>query len=144
GAMRDRKGLFLAANDGTLFLDEVAELPLEVQAALLRALEQRSVRSVGDEKEVPFTARVVAATHQNLVQACEAGRFREDLYGRLAHVVLQVPPLRSRRGEILSLGRHLAGRPLEFTPSAAEALLLWSWPRNVRELKALVTSYFAM
>ncbi len=136
GATTARPGLFRTAHTGTLFLDEIADLPLDLQPALLRVLEERSVRPVGSDQEVAVDTRVLAATHVDLEQAVTAGSFRADLYARLAHVVLRLPPLRERRAELLQLAASLAPH-LRFSPDAAEALLLWHWPRNIRELRAL-------
>lgn len=137
GAASARSGLFRTADGGTLFLDEVGDLPLELQPSLLRALEERKVRPVGADQEVAVDARVLAATHVNLESAVSAGTFRADLYARLAYVVLRVPPLRERREDILNLATQLAPG-LGLSTDAAEALLLWHWPRNVRELRALL------
>jgi transcriptional regulator with GAF, ATPase, and Fis domain len=137
GAAAARPGLFRAAEGGTLFLDEIGDLPLDLQPALLRALEERKVRPVGADHELPVDARVLAATHVDLERAVTEGTFRADLYARLAHVVLRLPPLRERRAELLELAARLAPS-LRLSPDAAEALLLWHWPRNVRELRALL------
>jgi len=139
GADTARPGLFRAADSGTLFLDEIGDLPVETQPALLRALEERKVRPVGTDHEIAVDVRVVAATHVDLDGAVAERRFRTDLLGRLAHVVLRVPPLRARRWEILSLAREF-GPSLRLSPNAAEGLLLWQFPRNVRELRAIIES----
>jgi DNA-binding NtrC family response regulator len=141
GALKKRAGLFIAAEDGTLLLDEIGDLPLEVQAAVLRVLQERSIRPVGEDREIPVTARVVAATHLDLDAARSSGKFREDLYARLAQVVLPIKPLRERRTEILELARTFSKRPLVIEAHAAETLLLWSWPHNIRELKSLVEAF---
>jgi DNA-binding NtrC family response regulator len=136
GAKTNRAGLFVSADGGTLFLDEIAELPLEQQPALLRALQEGKVRPVGSDQEVAVDVRVVAATHQPLERLKDEGRFRADLYGRLAAYCVELPGLESRKDEILSLFETFLGeakRPL--TVESAEALLLYSWPLNVRELK---------
>lgn len=137
GASTARPGLFRSAEGGTLFLDEIGDLPLDLQPALLRALEERKVRPVGADHEVPVDARVLAATHIDLQQAAEARTFRADLYARLAHVILRLPPLHERRAELLSLAAQFAPN-LRFSPNAAEALLLWHWPHNIRELRSLL------
>jgi DNA-binding NtrC family response regulator len=141
GAASARPGLFMAAEDGTLFLDEIADLPLDVQPALLRALQERRIRAVGAEREVDCSARIVAATHVDLAAECAAGRFRHDLYARLSRFVFVLPPLSGRRREILPLVRELSRQPLQITPTAAEALLLWDFPGNVRELQAIVETF---
>ncbi len=137
GATEDRKGLFREAQGGTLFLDEVAELPLELQAKLLRALEARCIRPVGESKEIPIDVRIVAATNRDLRNEVRAGRFREDLYFRLDVFPVVIPPLRARRGDILPLAEHLLGRvgaSATFTEDAVAALEAHDWPGNVREL----------
>jgi transcriptional regulator with GAF, ATPase, and Fis domain len=144
GASQARTGLFQAAQDGTLFLDEIGDLPLEAQAVLLRALQEKAVRPVGAELEIPVNVRVVAATHADLEANVKAGSFRADLYARLAQVVLRVPPLRARKAELLELARAIAqeqGFPLDFSADSAEALLCWNWPLNVRELQSLVRAF---
>jgi DNA-binding NtrC family response regulator len=143
GAVRERPGLLEAAGGGTLFLDEVGELPLAVQAKLLRALQERRVRRVGENRDRPIHLRLVAATHRDLSEELKAGRFRKDLYYRLRVVELRVPPLRERREDILPLARVLLaeaagrmGRPVPaLTPRAADQLVRHAWPGNVRELE---------
>ncbi len=142
GATVDRPGLFEAANGGTLFLDEVGEIPLSMQVKLLRALQEREVRRVGENKSRPISARIITATNKDLVPEVAAKRFREDLYYRLKVMELAVPPLRQRKEDILPLARILlAGvalhmkRPVEgFTPRVADRLIGYPWPGNVREL----------
>jgi DNA-binding NtrC family response regulator len=137
GATEDRKGLFREAEGGTLFLDEVAELPLELQAKLLRALEAKCIRPVGESKEIPVDVRIVAATNRDLRQEVRAGRFREDLYFRLDVFPVVIPPLRARRGDIIPLAEHLLGRvgaSATFSEDAIAALEAHDWPGNVREL----------
>ncbi|MEY2931695.1 MAG: sigma-54 dependent DNA-binding response regulator [Pseudomonadota bacterium] len=147
GAVADRKGLLLRATGGTLFLDEVADMPLEVQAKLLRALQQRSLRALGQREEVPFNARIVAATSRDLEQEVAAGRFRQDLYFRLNVIQLVVPPLRERGHDVLLLAQHFIQREssvlrpvVGLTPGAARALLAYRWPGNVRELEHCIVS----
>lgn len=136
GAHAARAGLFVSAQGGTLFLDEIAELPLEQQPVLLRALQERRVRPLGGDGEVDVDARVVAASHQNLALRVRAGAFREDLYARLAGVEIELPGLRERREEILPLlSAQLGSGAPPLTVDAAEALLTYAWPRNVRELE---------
>ncbi len=141
GASGPRAGLFAAAAGGTLFLDEIGDMPLELQPALLRAVENRSIRPVGADAEIEVDVRIVAATNQELEAACLSGRFRHDLHARLAQLVIRLPPLSTRRREILLLTRTLGEREgvsLAFDSDAAEALLLGEWSRNVREVEALV------
>jgi DNA-binding NtrC family response regulator len=142
GAMRTRVGLFEAAHEGTLFLDEVGELPRAVQPALLRALQFGEVRPVGSERTRRVDVRVVAATNRDLFAMTEEGAFREDLYYRLATLVIQVPPLRRRPGDVRLLARLLveraasrAGRELVLDEGALRRLEAHSWPGNVRELE---------
>jgi transcriptional regulator of acetoin/glycerol metabolism len=136
GASANRSGLFVSANNGTLFLDEIAELPLEMQPALLRVLQEGKVRPIGSDKEVSVDVRLVAATHQRLDQLKVKGTFRSDLYARLAGLMIDLPGLASRREEILSLFASFLGPGLPpLTSEAAEALLMYEWPENVRELK---------
>jgi transcriptional regulator with GAF, ATPase, and Fis domain len=147
GAAQSRPGLFASAAGGTLFLDEIGDLPLDLQPALLRALQEKAVRPVGSDREVPIDVRVVAATNVDLQAAIEANRFRPDLHARLAQTVISLPPLRERRFEIPALLRTFAeaqGRALQVTPDALEALLLGRYRYNVRELKALVSEFFAV
>lgn len=138
GADRQKAGLFEDAADGTLFLDEVAELPLTHQAKLLRVLESRRFRPVGDTRERAFRGRLVAATHRNLRDEVAAGRFREDLFYRLQVLPLELPPLRHRVADVLPIVTHWLGRvsaaPLRITDDARAALLAHRWPGNVREV----------
>jgi len=142
GATSDRAGLFEAANGGTLFLDEVGEIPLSMQVKLLRALQEREVRRVGENRNRPINVRIVTATNKDLATEIAAKRFREDLYYRLKVVELAVPPLRQRSEDILPLGRLFLAesslrmkRPVDgLSAPAADQLLGYSWPGNVREL----------
>ena len=137
-----RSGLLVHANGGTLFLDEIAELPLPLQPKLLRALQERHVRPVGGEEEVPFDARIVAATNRDLDAAVEEGRFREDLFFRIDVLRIEVPPLRARGSDVLLLAQHFlrecaarSGKAVVgLSHGAAEKLLQYGWPGNVREL----------
>ncbi|MCW8140856.1 MAG: sigma-54-dependent Fis family transcriptional regulator [Planctomycetota bacterium] len=146
GAVAARRGLFLEASGGTLLLDEVGELPLALQPKLLRALQERTVRAVGGAREEPFDARVVVATNRDLQAEVTAGRFREDLYYRLAVIELEVPPLRVRGHDVLLLAQHFlakyAARLGRSAPAlsvgVAERLLAYGWPGNVRELENAV------
>ena len=148
GAVGDRQGVFEAAHGGTLFLDELGELPLELQPKLLRALEKREIRRVGDTRTRKVDVRVVAATNRDLVAEVNRGAFREDLYFRLAVVHVKLPPLRARRGDIpmlveLFIEQLLPGSP---PPSAelVQALARKAWPGNVRELRNAVERALAL
>ena len=138
GADRRKGGLFAEAEEGTLFLDEVAELPLEHQVKLLRAIETRRFRPLGEAKEEPLRARIVAATNRNLSSMVRAGTFREDLYYRLQVWPIEIPPLRQRRDDILPIAEHWLRRvsrlPLSFTDEARQILIAHDYPGNVREL----------
>ena len=156
GAFTDAKGarggLFAEANRGTLFLDEVGELPLEVQPKLLRALQERKVRPVGSNVEVPFDARVVTATNRDLDALVHATEFREDLYYRLNVVNLELPPLRERAGDVLLLARHFlaeharrkGGQALGLSDEASAKLMYYRWPGNVRELENCIARGVAL
>jgi len=143
GAEQARAGRFEEASGGTLFLDEVGELPAALQAKLLRVLEERVVRRLGGSRELPVDVRLVAATNRDLSRESESGSFRQDLFFRLAVVVVHVPPLRDRPGDVPLLARHfavrLAARHGVKTPELADdalaALAGHDWPGNVRELK---------
>lgn len=142
-AKTERRGLFLEANGGTLFLDELDALPLTLQPKLLRVLEERCVRAVGSDKEVPFNVRLIAATSRDLESAIEEGRFREDLFFRINVIQIEMPPLRSRGADILLLAQHFleqfvarSGKQVvEISSPVAERLLGYNWPGNVRELR---------
>ena len=146
GAVRARRGLFREAEGGTLFLDEIGDMAPELQAKLLRAIEDRAVRPVGSDEAVPVDLRIVAATNKDLAARIQDRSFREDLYYRLAVIPIQLPPLRERREDIPLLAEHFlrraaasAGKPeLGFTPEAMAALLRHAWPGNVRELENVV------
>lgn len=138
GAHQDREGLFREADGGTLFIDELAELPLESQAKLLRAIETKTIRPVGKSGELEVDARIVAATNRDLWAETQAGRFREDLYFRLQVFPVLVPPLRDRPDDVEPLVAHLLQRlgkaEMTFEPEALAALQEYDWPGNVREL----------
>ncbi len=142
GATGDKAGLFEQADGGTLLLDEIGEMPLGLQAKLLRVLQEEEIRRVGDHKTRRVDVRLLAATARALDAEVAAGRFREDLYYRLKVVTIQLPPLVQRREDILPLARHFAarlarrlGRRLDFTPEATAWLEAQQWPGNVRELE---------
>jgi len=141
GANRSKEGLLAAAEGGTVFLDEIGELPLDLQAKLLRALQEKEVRPVGATHAVPISARVLAATNRDLSVMVEQGRFRKDLYFRLNVVNLKVPPLRTRRDDIPMLAYHFlerlqreTGRQHTFSDDALRLMSEYDWPGNVREL----------
>jgi DNA-binding NtrC family response regulator len=141
GAVADRRGAFVEADGGTLFLDEIGELALEMQPALLRALDRRMVRPVGASSYQNISLRVVAATNRDLREEVAARRFREDLYYRLAVVRVSVPPLRDRPGDIALLAQRFAaelGRDVSLRPDDLPRLVRHPWPGNVRELRNLI------
>ncbi|MDD2902217.1 MAG: sigma-54 dependent transcriptional regulator [Syntrophales bacterium] len=147
-ARRTRSGKFKLAHGGTLFLDEVGDLPLSVQPRLLRAVEQGEIEPVGADAPVQVDVRLVAASNQDLPGLISQGRFRQDLYDRLAVLLIQLPPLRERGEDVLLLASHFArdaGPPhsrahrVRFTPAAARRLTQHHWPGNVRELKNVIT-----
>jgi DNA-binding NtrC family response regulator len=143
GAHKDHKGLFEAAHGGTLFLDEVAETTTTFQVKLLRTLQERTIRRVGDTREIAVDVRIIAASNQNLGQLARDGRFRQDLFFRLKVIPIHLPPLRERREDILPLtesclvrfSNRMGRRPPGVTEAAREKLLNYSWPGNVRELE---------
>jgi len=137
GATMRRQGVAEEAASGTLFLDEIAELPLDLQAKLLRLVEAREFRPLGAKADLPFRARIVAATHADLAERVRAGAFREDLFFRLNVVPLAMPPLRARTEDIAILAHRFlpAAHRKDFAPEALEALLAHDWPGNVRELR---------
>ncbi len=151
-AKTDRQGLFARATSGTLFLDEIGELEIALQPKLLRALAERIVMPLGGDKEVPFDARIVAATNKDLREAVEDGAFREDLLYRLNVVEIKLPPLRERGADILLYAYHFLrqsaesmGRPVEaISSAAAEKLLSYSWPGNLRQLKNCIERAVAL
>jgi transcriptional regulator with GAF, ATPase, and Fis domain len=146
GAAHDRKGKFEAAHGGTIFLDEIGELPLAGQVKLLRVLESREIQRVGSDETTAVDARVVAATNKNLRRLCDEGRFREDLFYRLSVIHVTLPPLRERRDEIPLLleffgdeaAEALKRRPLRLAPALREFLLGYAYPGNIRELRNIV------
>ncbi len=152
GATSDKKGLFQCAEGGTLFLDEVADLPLSLQVKLLRAIQEKKIRPVGDSQELSVDIRLLSATHKNLNEMVLAGSFRQDLYYRINVIDLKVPPLRERPGDIPGLIDHILAkltvanqqqRPLLST-SALTALQNYSFPGNVRELENILERALAL
>jgi two-component system response regulator HydG len=145
-------GLCVQADGGTLFFDEIGEMPIEMQAKLLRVLQERTVRPVGGSEEIPFDARIVAATNRDLEGEVQTGRFRQDLYYRINVVTIDLPPLRSRGNDVLLLaqaalvrtaarsGRSIVG----IAPEAARKLLEYDWPGNVRELHNVIERAVAL
>jgi DNA-binding NtrC family response regulator len=150
-AQTDRKGAFLAASGGTLHLDEIANASPKVQQALLRALSVRRIRPLGSDKDIAFDARIIAATNIDLLQLALAGKFREDLYYRLAVITIVMPPLRHRKEDIIVLVKHfleenvsLSGQPsVGISRGALEKLVNYDWPGNIRELKNCITRSLA-
>ncbi len=145
-AKRFKKGLFELADGGTLFLDEIGEMAPALQAKLLRVLENRTFRRVGGSTDITVDVRVVAATHRDLKRAVADGKFREDLYYRLNHVPIEMPPLRDRPEDLPLLAEHFIVRfcrelgrvPARLHPDALRAMLAYAWPGNVRELKNVI------
>jgi DNA-binding NtrC family response regulator len=140
GAVRSKPGLFQAANGGTIFLDEIGELPQELQAKLLRVLQEKEVRPVGSNQRTRVDVRVMAATNRDLESAYKAGTFRKDLYFRLNVVTVHLPPLRERRSDVPMLVHWFLERlrpqaPVQVTPEAIKCMLEYDWPGNVRELE---------
>jgi DNA-binding NtrC family response regulator len=146
GASSDRKGKFESAHTGTIFLDEIGELPLTGQVKLLRVLEAHEIQRVGSDERISVDARVVAATNRNLRQLCEQGKFREDLFYRLSVIHLSLPPLRERRDEIPMLfefigdeaAEALKRRPIEMTRRLRTFLMDYAYPGNIRELRNII------
>jgi DNA-binding NtrC family response regulator len=151
-AKSDRKGLFLQADGGTFFLDEIGEMPLALQPKLLRALEERRVRPLGGDAEQSFEARIIAASNRDLEAAVDEGRFREDLFYRLNVITVEVPPLRARGTDILLLAKNFieqfaarsGKRVIGLSNQAAEKLLGYAWPGNVRELRNAIEHAVAL
>ncbi|MBY6073347.1 sigma-54 dependent transcriptional regulator [Marinobacter salsuginis] len=152
GAVENKDGLFRSANGGTLFLDEVADLPLAMQVKLLRAIQEKAVRPVGDTKEVPVDIRVLSATHKNLPELVQEGSFRQDLFYRINVIELAVPPLRERPDDIPLLSNHILERiakeyecaPASLTHAAVERLRSYEFPGNVRELENVLERAFTL
>jgi two-component system response regulator PilR (NtrC family) len=152
GAVADKKGLIQSAEGGTLFLDEVADLPLHMQVKLLRVIQEKSVRPIGEQREAPIDVRIVSATHKNLSELVANGRFREDLYYRVNVIEMRVPPLRERSEDILPLAttiltrlsQRLGGETPALAPEAAVALQAYPFPGNVRELENILERALTM
>ncbi len=153
GATDRKKGLFEEAEGGTLFLDEIGELPQTLQAKLLRALQERKIRRVGENRDIDIDVRILAATHRRLAEEVQERRFREDLYFRLNVIPLEIPPLRERRDDIIPLCRHFldrlslrygAKRGKELSRTAVEFVLDHPWPGNVRELENAMERAFVL
>ncbi len=149
GALKSKAGLFHAANGGTIFLDEIGELPLELQAKLLRVLQEKEVRPVGSNEKVAVDVRVIAATNRDLEAAYRAGAFRKDLYFRLNVVSVNLPSLRERRSDIPQLvhcflDRYASGENIQIAPAAMRCFLEYEWPGNVRELENCIARAIAL
>jgi len=149
GALRSKTGLFQSANGGTIFLDEIGELPLELQAKLLRVLQEKEVRPVGSNQKVKVDVRVVVATNRDLEAEYRNGTFRKDLYFRLNVVTVHLPALRERRSDIPMLAhwfldRHAPDSPMQVTHTAMKCLLQYDWPGNVRELENCIERAVAL
>jgi DNA-binding NtrC family response regulator len=156
GAFTDAKnakeGLFVAANGGTIFLDEIGDMPVTMQVKLLRAIQERRVRPIGSSEEISFNTRIVAATNRDIDTDVDEGRFRSDLFYRLNVVRIAVPPLRSRGNDVLLLAQHFLARSVEaerknvstFSRTAAEKIMLYPFPGNVRELENMIERAVAL
>ncbi len=149
GALKAKAGLFQAANGGTIFLDEIGELPLELQAKLLRVLQEKEVRPVGSNEKIAVDVRVIAATNRDLEAAYRAGAFRKDLYFRLNVVTVHLPSLRERRSDIPQLvhsflDRYAPGENIQVAPGAMKCFLQYEWPGNVRELENCIARAIAL
>jgi DNA-binding NtrC family response regulator len=149
GALKSKQGLFQAADSGTIFLDEVGELPMELQAKLLRVLQEKEVRPVGSNQRVKVDVRVIAATNRDLEAAYKAGTFRKDLYFRLNVVTMHVPALRERRSDIPMLvhwflERYAPATGLQVSSAAMKSLMQYDWPGNVRELENCIERAVAL
>ena len=149
GAVNDHPGMFRTASGGTLFLDEVAELPLPMQVKLLRAIQERAVRPVGESREVPVDVRLLSATHKPLHHMLQTGQFRQDLYYRINVIELRVPPLRERREDLPQLTEHILRQiagdvPPRLDDSAKRALAAYPFPGNVRELENILQRAYTL
>ncbi|RNL63526.1 sigma-54-dependent transcriptional regulator [Zhongshania marina] len=152
GANRDNKGLFASADGGTVFLDEIGDMPAPLQVKLLRVLQEQKIRPVGSNEDINIDVRVLSATHQHLEDAISEGRFREDLYYRLNVASLSLPALRERRADIPLLAKHFlesiaqrtSGTAKKFSPAALHALMSYDWPGNIRQLSNIVEQLAAL
>jgi DNA-binding NtrC family response regulator len=149
GALKSKPGLFHAANGGTVFLDEIGELPLEMQAKLLRVLQEKEIRPVGSNDKIAVDVRVIAATNRDLEAAYRAGTFRKDLYFRLNVVSVHLPSLRERKSDIPQLvhcflDRYAPGENVQITPAAMKSFLQYEWPGNIRELENCIARAIAL
>jgi DNA-binding NtrC family response regulator len=148
GAVADQLGVFEAADGGTIFLDEIGDIPASVQTSLLRVLQEKEITRLGDAKPTKVNVRILAATHRDLAQAAAAGTFRQDLLYRIRVTRIPVPPLRDRRDDVpllvswfLGRMRGAGGRPVDdISRDAMDALVRYDWPGNVRELKSAIES----
>jgi two-component system NtrC family response regulator len=146
GAAKQTPGKIEYADGGTLFLDEIGDLPMELQAKLLRFLQERVVERIGGRKEIPVDVRILCATHQNLRALISEGLFREDLYYRISEIVLEIPPLKDRDGDVLVLAKSFLNMwskeynsaAVEFSTDAIAAMEAYDWPGNVRELESRI------
>ena len=152
GAIKDSKGLFLQASTGTIFLDEIGDMPISIQAKILRVLEEKQLRPVGSEKVVEVDVRIIVATNKNLEEQVKLGLFREDLYYRIHVIPVILPPLRERKEDIPPLVEHFVSKASTqmkkeikgLTPQAMQKLMLYDWPGNVRELENVIEYAAAM
>ena len=152
GAVNARVGLFEQAHKGTIFLDEIGEMPLQLQTKILRVLQEREVQRIGSSEPIPVDVRVIAASNQSLIRAVAQRRFREDLYYRLNVVALRMPPLRERSSDVPELARHFLAKiaeqesaaPKQLDPAALDVLVRYGWPGNVRQLEHALESAVAL
>jgi two-component system response regulator GlrR len=152
GAVKDHQGLFQQAQGGTLFLDEIGDMPLNLQVKLLRVLQEKTIRPVGFQEEIPIDVRIVSATHKNLPDAISNQQFREDLYYRLNVVNLKLPPLCERREDIsllaqyfsASIAKRMNQKEKRFANDAMHALVRYDWPGNIRQLQNVVEQVVAL
>lgn len=152
GAITDKRGLFVAAHGGTLFLDEIAELPLSMQVKLLRAIQEKAIKPIGELNELPVDVRILSASHKNLLGEIEAGRFRQDLYYRVNVIELRVPALQERISDIPALAEYILKKlcqnqnrkPVKLPQSCVKRLQQYNFPGNVRELENILERALAM